>query len=133
MDASLKRPLIRKQNTNINLLKPGTYVRISFLRRAFFTEYRHKWSIELFQIYKQAMRDGIIVYFLCDLGGEKIEGSFYREELQKAHINDDTLYKVEKIPKTKKNKQGETIHLVKWLNWPDKFNSWEKDENIKNI
>ena len=45
------------------------------------------------------------------------------ERLQKANIKRNDIQKVEKIVKYKghgHNKQA----LVKWLNWPKKFNSW---------
>ena len=39
-------------------------------------------------------------YYLKDLNGEKIEGSFYAQELQKTNFKKDDLYIIEKILKT---------------------------------
>ena len=59
-----------------------------------------------------------MVYWIRDLGGEEVEGNFYRAEIQPTISNKDTLYKVEKIIKSKKDKKQGIMHLVKWLNWP---------------
>ena len=44
-------------------------------------------------------------------------------------MNEDNVFKVESIIKTRtRNKQKEI--LVKWLGYPDKFNSWEQASSI---
>ena len=59
-----------------------------------------------------------VTYRLVDLLGEKIEGSFYEKEFQKT---DHSIFRIEKvIRKDFKNKRA----LVKWSEYPDKFNSW---------
>ena len=55
-------------------------------------------------------------YKIADLNGEKIEGSFYEQELQKTA--QDTL-RIEKVLK----RQGHQS-LVKWMGYPKSFNSW---------
>ena len=56
-------------------------------------------------------------YYLKDLNNEKLEGTFYEQELQKAQQDD--LYTIEKILKTKNNKI-----FVKWKGYDSSFNSW---------
>jgi hypothetical protein len=54
--------------------------------------------------------------------GEILEGIFYAEELQKV-IKTDDVYKIEPI--LKKRKMGQRVqYLVKWLGYPESFNSW---------
>ena len=54
--------------------------------------------------------------------GEILEGIFYAEELQKV-IKTYDLYKIEPI--LKKRKMGQRVqYLVKWLGYPESFNSW---------
>jgi hypothetical protein len=54
--------------------------------------------------------------------GEILEGTFYAEELQKV-IKTDDVYKIEPI--LKKRKKGRRVqYLVKWLRYPESFNSW---------
>jgi hypothetical protein len=49
-------------------------------------------------------------------------GTFYAEELQKV-IKTDDVYKIETI--LKKRKKGRKVqYLVKWLGYPESFNSW---------
>jgi hypothetical protein len=131
--SSVRNPYLLKKNQNISILNVGSYVRISFYKHAFSREYRQKWSSELFQIFKRQMRDGIMVYWLRDLGGEKLQGSFYREELQPATFSPDTVYKIEKIIRKKKGKSGKTFLYVKWLNWGPKYNSWISEDDLKDI
>ena len=68
------------------------------------------------------------MYKIKDLEGEGVEGIFYESELQKV-LNEDNVFKVESIIKTRtRNKQKEV--LVKWLGYPDNFNSWEQASSI---
>ena len=117
----------------VNVLKPGLFVHISFLRGPFDREYRQKWSSEIFQIYQRFARDGILVYMLRDLSGEKLSGSFYREELQEVKNVTENLYKIEKILRKKKESSGKYKYFVKWLNWDRKFNSWVNEDDVMDL
>lgn len=118
----------RKGYTNV--LHVGTYVRISFHRGPFDREYRQKWSGEIFQVYQAFSRDGVLVYYLRDMVGEKLQGSFYREELLEVKNNPEALYKIEKILKRKRSPGGEKMYFVKWLNWDRRFNSWIREQDM---
>jgi hypothetical protein len=62
------------------------------------------------------------VYVVKDDHDAILEGTFYVEELQKA-IKTDDVYKIEPI--LKKRKMGQRVqYLVKWLGYPESFNSW---------
>ncbi|GBM95264.1 hypothetical protein AVEN_199263-1 [Araneus ventricosus] len=63
-----------------------------------------------------------------DLTGELIEGTFYAE-LQK--VADNGFYPVEIVLKKRKKKDGKVEHFVKFLGYPEKFNSWVS--NVKLI
>ena len=71
-----------------------------------------------------------VTYKLKDYNGEIIEGSFYEQELQKTKQKE--VYLIEKVLKTKKvgNKKQ---YLVKWLGYPEKFNSWVDEKDMRNI
>ena len=59
-----------------------------------------------------------------DLNGEKLNGTFNEQELQKTNL---TLYVIEKIIKTKNNKI-----YVKWREYSNNFNSWiNENDTIK--
>ncbi len=57
-----------------------------------------------------------------------VEGVFYETELQKI-VKEDDVFKVEEILKRRIRKRKEEV-LVKWLGYPEKFNSWEPESSI---
>ena len=72
------------------------------------------------------------VYKILDYHGDKLEGTFYEPELQKVIKTDSDYYRVERVIKScMRNKQKE--YFVKWLGYPDSFNSWIPASNVKSI
>lgn len=113
-----RRPLTNKAYQ----FRVGNRVRISFLKTVFAREYHQRWTGELFIVTHRYRVQGIPHYNLKDYAGEEIKGSFYTEELQKVDV--DPTFKVEKILK-RRTRKGRKEVLVKWLRWPDQYNSWE--------
>ena len=110
--------------------KIGDQVRISKMKRKFEKGYLPNFSKEIFTISKQVPRDPP-VYKLKDYDGEELKGTFYDKELQKV-IKSDDVYEVEKI--LKKHGRGRNVqYLVKWLGYPNKFNSWVPASEINLI
>ena len=66
-------------------------------------------------------------YKLIDESGEIIKGSFYPEELQKTKT--DGVYLVEKLLETR-TKKGKKEYLVKYMGYPDQYNTLEPEKNI---
>ena len=107
-----KRLYGRKGSRKSCKFVPGDRVRLTKAKRTFKKGYLPNWTEELFTI----------VYVVRDDHGEILEGIFYAEELQKVFKRDD-VYKIEII--SKKRKKGRRVqYLVKWLGYPDTFNSW---------
>ena len=100
----------------------GDRVRISILKNTFEKSYTSNWTEEIFLI-DDIKTSNVHYYFLKDLNGEKIDGSFYEQELLKTKQND--LFIIEKIIKKVGNK-----YLVKWKNYSDKFNSYVNQNDI---
>ena len=103
-------------------LKPkfliGDKVRISkYKRRVFDKGYTPNGTEEVFVIDK-VMLTKPVIYYVVDLLGEKVEGSFYEKELQKAK---QQTFRIEKVVR-RDNKKKKA--LVKWKGYSDKFNSW---------
>jgi len=99
----------------------GDLVRLSVLRRPFRKGYLPRWTLELFRISKALAGDPPF-YKIEDLGGEILQGTFYEEELQKVHKNDN-VFRIESI--LKRRKRGKQLkYFVKWFGYPSKFNSW---------
>ena len=100
----------------------GDKVRVSLLKNTFEKSYTSNWSQKIF-IIDDIKTSNVHYYFLKDLQGEKVDGSFYEQELLKTKQND--LYIIEKIIKKVGNK-----YLVKWKNYSDKFNSYVNQNDI---
>jgi hypothetical protein len=95
-------------------------VRLSKAKRTFKKGYLPNWTEELFAVVK-CIETRPLVYLVKDDHGEILEGTFYAEELQKV-IKTDDVYKVQSV--LIKRKKGRRVqYLVKWLGYPDTFNS----------
>jgi hypothetical protein len=71
------------------------------------------------------------VYLVKDDHGEILEGTFYAEEIQKV-IKQDDVYKIQSV--LKKRRKGRRVqYLVKWLGYPESFNSWKYTGGLVSI
>lgn len=102
-------------------------VRISYKKDPFYKSYLPNWSHQIYTI-SEVLDTKPTTYKIKDELNEVIKGSFYDNELQKTKQKEN-VYLVEKILKTRKVK-GKKEHLIKWIGYDDKFNSWEPEENI---
>jgi hypothetical protein len=118
------------EKSSVPKLKIGTKVRISKSRRPFDKGYLPNWTEEIFTIV-DAIQTSPPTYKLEDYGGEKLDGSFYEQELQRV-VKTDRVYKIDKIVRTRR-KAGAKEYFVKWKGYPDKFNSWVKDSEMTNV
>ena len=57
-----------------------------------------------------------------------MEGTFYKQDLQNVHVSSDALFRIENELKRKKGQL-----LVKWKGWPDKYNSWILNSELKKL
>ena len=131
VDASKKsnENIVRK-NYNFEIItdkkkfKIGDKVRISLLKNTFEKGYTSNWSEQIYVIYDIKFSN-VHYYYLKDLNGEKLDGTFYQEELLKTNINDNDFYVIEKIIKKVGNK-----YSVKWRGYDDTFNSYVNENDI---
>lgn len=115
--------------------EPGEYVRISRTKNTFEPGYEKNYSEEVFVIERVSHRQGLRTYILTDLNGEEIDGFFYPQELSlvaKKRMETDQEFKIDRIV-TSKGRGSNRQHLVKWVGYPEKFNSWVKASDIKAI
>lgn len=125
--------LIDEKKTEHKLkLKEGDFVRISRVKGPFKKGYIGNWTEEIFIVDQAKGRVPKVMYKLKDWGGEKIEGSFYTEEVQLVDKDLKGFWKVEHVLGTKVI-AGKRKHFVKWEGYPDHMNSWVEDDNIKTI
>ena len=93
-------------------------------------EYSQKWTGELFKIDTRFRREGVPVYTILDWDGERVDGTFYKPELQPVTIDPTTEYRVEKILKRRVHNKRKEV-LVRWLHWPKKYDSWIPEADVK--
>lgn len=75
---------------------------------------------------------GIPMYKVKDFQNEPIKGNFYESELQKVQKDEDALWFIEK--KLKKRKRNGVIQwLVKFEGWPNKYNQWIPEKDVKEV
>ena len=125
----------KKRSDNIRTsmkLNIGDYVRLSLVKKAFQKEYEPKWTGELFQVYKKTTRDGCIAFYVRDLMGEVVEGSFYVQQLQKALVDEAELYGYQKVLR-RKQEDGVKYYLIRWAYYPKKFDEWVDEHQFKHL
>ena len=127
-------PVDVKDNTYIDSIKShsndkdpkfkvGDHVRISKYKNIFAKGYTPNWSEEVFVI-KKVKNTVPWTYFINDLNGDEIIGTFYEKELKK---NNQQEFRIEKVI----NKKGDKLY-VKWKGYDSSSNSWiNKKELIK--
>ena len=76
--------------------KIGDIVRISHIRKPFQRYYSEHWTNEVFYVKDRNMQEYIPVYTLTDYAKDPIKGIFYEPELQKVHVDENTVYNIEK-------------------------------------
>ena len=101
--------------------KVGEHVRISKCKNIFAKGYTPKWSEDVF-VNKKVKNAFSWTYFINDLNGDEIIGTFYEKELQKTNQQE---FRIEKVIK----KKGDKLY-VKWKGYDNSFNSWIDKKDI---
>ena len=99
----------------------GDKVRITKKKSIFEKGYTPRLTEEVFTVSKIQYTDPPI-YKISDHHGEEIQGTFYEREIQKTHQD---IFRIEKVIQKQKNRS-----LVKWLGYPDSFNSWVHNKEL---
>ena len=102
----------------VTRLKVGDRVRLNKKDRPFKKGYLPGWTEEVFVV-AYVRPSPLPTYRIQEWDGTPIKGTFYNEDLQKVHVTDASVFRVEKILK---RKQGQV--LVHWKGWPSKYDSW---------
>ena len=120
--------------------KPGDYVRMQNTRGVFQKESNtERWSRQIFKV-KSYELTSPITYGLEDLKGEEVKGKLYEKELMKTIYDPNANFAYEIVkdkngkPITEMRKEGRKnirFVLVRWLGYPDKFNEYKKESELK--
>ena len=102
-------------------LQVGDRVRLTTKHRLFKKGYLPRWTEEVFVVARviPSLPGTVVTYRIKEWDDTLLEGTFYREDLQKVEVKDDDLFRIEKVLKRK----GDRV-LVRWKNWPSKYDSW---------
>src|SRR3977135_2749266 len=107
----------------------GDTVRLSKAKNVFEKGYLPSWTEEVFTVSKVLNTKSPQVK-VKDYHDEEIKGSFYMEEVQKVDKSEE--YRIEKVLRTRRvNNEKES--LVKWVGYPDKFNEWVGEDQIRRL
>ena len=98
--------------------KVGDRVRLNKIHRTFEKGYLSGWAEEVFVVHRVAPGP-VPTYKIREWDDTPVQGTFYEADLQKVHVSDQALFRIEKVLKRQKDRW-----LVKWTGWPDKYNSW---------
>ena len=99
-------------------------VRIMVKKKTFEKGYTPRWTEEVFTI-SQVQYTEPPTYKIKDYSGNEIQGTFYEQELQKTK---QEIYRIEKVIRKCGNKS-----FVKWLGYPDSFNSWVDNKDLVSV
>ena len=116
--------------------RKGDIVKI-FKKKGIFTRgFNQSVTKEYFTIYHIDRRLSKDRYYLKDLMGERIIGSFYSEYLVPfSPLTDGGEYRIDPNFRDFKRKRIRGVpHIwVKWLGWPSKFNQWVPEADIQHL
>jgi hypothetical protein len=124
--AKPKRRLLRPpKNPPQFKFEIGDYVRLVTYKGAFDKNaFSHKWTTELHVIVNRDVRQSVARYQLVDYSRDQVIGYFYERELQKVYLEDIPYFKIEKVLRERRIRDGGREYFVKFKNWPDKYNAW---------
>ena len=124
------------KNTNPPKFKKGQFVKLFRKKGAFTKGYAQNVTKEYFEIYHINRKLSKDRYYLKDLAGDKVIGSFYEEYLvlykppaEGAEYKLDPNHNDFK----RKNIRGVPHIFVKWLGWPKKFNQWVPVNDVRHL
>ena len=116
--------------------KKGQFVKLFRKKGAFTKGYAQNVTKEYFEIYHIDQKLSKDRYYLKDLAGDKVLGSFYEEYLVAFQPpTDGVVFKIDPNHKElkRKNIRGVPHIFVKWLGWPKKFNQWVPVNDVQHL
>ena len=98
--------------------KVGDRVRLNEKCRQFKKEYLPGWTEEVFVV-RREQKGKVPTYKVDEWDGTRFKGTFYEQDWKTVTVEDDDLFRIDKIVKRK----GDKV-LVRWKGWPDKYDTW---------
>ena len=107
--------------------KVGDRVRLNKIHRTFEKGYLPGWTEEVFVVHR-VTPGPVPTYKFREWDDTPVKGTFYDADLQKVHVSNQALFRIEKVLKRQKDRL-----LVKWKGWPDKYNSWIASQDVTSL
>ena len=107
--------------------KVGDRVSLNKIHRTFEKGYLPGWTEEVFVVHR-VVSGPVPTYKIREWDDTPVEGTFYDADLQKVHVFDQALFRIEKVLKRQKDRW-----LVKWKGRPDKYNSWIARQDVTSL
>lgn len=108
--------------------KEGDAVRITLPKQIFDKGYFPSRSDHIYEVAHRHKLDPEF-YELEDSSGKLVKGRFYRPEMVKTRKNANTTYRVEKVIRSRKTKEGEREYLVTFIGYPKEY-YWIHEKNF---
>ena len=106
------------------MFKVGDRVGLNEKFRQFKKGYLPGWTEEVFVV-RRERKGKLPTYKVDEWDGTPIKGTFYEQVLQKVTVEDDGLFRIDKIVKRK----GDKV-MVRWKGWPDKYDTWLNKKDV---
>ena len=126
----LKTPKHARKQRPTFLYRIGDMVRISFTKQPFRRAYQEQYTTEVFKVSGRFLKQGFPMYKLKDIKGRVIGGNFYQVELQKVRKDESSMWFIETVLK-KRRRNKKVQYYVKWDGFPDEYNSWVDESDVK--
>ena len=128
-----KRKVVK--NKKPTKFKLGQFVKIFKKKGIFSRGYHQNVTKEYFKIYYIDRSFSKDRYYLKDVDGDRIIGSFYEEFLVLFNPSENAEYKLDPAFKgmKRKNINGVPHIFIKWLGWPNKFNQWVPLRDVRHL
>jgi len=107
--------------------KAGDRVRLQKQHRPFEKGYLPGWTEEVFLI-DRAVPGPVATYKIKEWDGTPVKGTFYEQDVQKADVEDDALFRVEKVLQRRRQEVK-----VRWKGWPKKYDSWIPKRDLSSL
>lgn len=108
-------------------LRRGDRVRLAQKLRPFRKVYLTGWTEEVF-IVARVLPGPVVTYKITEYDGTPLRGRFYGEELQKVHVDDASLFRIERVLR----RRGRRLY-VRWKGWPPKYDSWIDRDDLGDV
>lgn len=95
--------------------------------RPFRKAYLSGWTEEVFVV-AHMLPGPVVTYKINEYGGTPLRGRFYAQELQKVHVDDASLFRIERVLWHR----GRPLY-IRWKGWPPKYDSWIDRDDLGDV